>query len=192
MAGKIQYGISNVYYAIATEGANGVTTYGTPVHMPGGENLSISNDGNNDNTIWADNIKYWNKTVSSGMSGDLQMAKFPNSFYTDILGMTAEEGGGYSMSPNDVPKEFALMFQLETDTGGKRVVWYGCTATVPTYTAATATDSITEGSETSSITAAPKTIKTGTNTTAMKTQYVCETGDDNYATFFDAVPLVVA
>ena len=106
--------------------------------------------------------------------------------------MTAEEGGGYSMSPNDVPKEFALMFQLETDTGGKRVCWYGCTATVPTYTAATATDSITEGSETSSITAAPKTIKTGTNTTAMKTQYVCETGDDHYANFSNPVPPVVA
>lgn len=192
MAGKIQHGISNVYYAILTEDQNGVATYGTPVHMPGGENLSISNDGNNDNTIWADNIKYWNKSLSTGMSGDLQMAKFPVSFYTDVLGMTAETGGGYVMSPNDTPHEFALMFQLETDAGGKRVCWYGCTSTVPTYTAATDTDSITEGNETASITAAPKTIKTGTNTTRLVTQYVCETGDANYATFFDAVPLVTA
>lgn len=192
MAGKIQYGISNVYYAILTEGTGGVCTYGTPVHMPGGENMSISNDGNNDNTIWADNIKYWTKSLSTGLSGDLQMAKFPETFYTDVLGMTDETGGGYSMGPNDTPKEFALMFQLETDAGGKRVCWYGCTATVPTYTAATATDSITEGSETSSITAAPKLIQTAVNTTRLVTQYVCETGDTNYANFFTAVPLVTA
>lgn len=192
MAGKVQFGISNVYYAILTEGSDGVATYGTPVHMPGGENLSISNDGNNDNVIYADNIKYWSKTISTGTSGDLQMAKFPKSFYIDVLGMTAETGGGYSQSPNDTPKEFALMFQLETDAGGKRVCWYGCSASVPTYTAATMTDSITEGNETASITNAPKTIRTGTNTTEMKLVYTCETGDDNYANFFTAVPLVTA
>ena len=110
----------------------------------------------------------------------------------DWQAIALETGGGYSQSPNDIPKEFALMFQLETDAGGKRVCWYGCTATVPTYTAATATDSITEGSETSSITAAPKTISIGANQTALKLQYVCETGDTNYANFFGAVPLVVA
>lgn len=191
MAGKIQHGISNVYYAIATE-TDGVLAYGTPVHMPGGENMNVSNDGSNDNTIWADNIKYWNKSLSTGVSGDLQMAKFPESFYTDVLGMTKEEGGGYSMGPEDTPKQFALLFQTETDKGGKRVCWYNCTATVPTWTAATDTDSITEGSETSTITGAPATIKTGDNATAQKTQYVCETGDSNYASFFSAVPLVTA
>lgn len=179
MANKIQYGISNVYYAVMT--ADGV--YSAPVHMAGGENFTISSGGGDDNVIWADNIKYWNKTISTGKSGELQMAKFPKSFYTDVLGQTEEEDGGITESPSDVPSNFALMFQLEGDAGGRRVVWYNCTATVPTFTAATATDSITEASETSTISASPVTVGG-----KLRIQYSCETGDTKYDTFFASVP----
>lgn len=180
MANKIQYGISNVYYAVKT----GDGKYDTPVHMPGGENLSISNSGGDSNTIYADNINYWSKAAATGKSGDLQMAKFPESFYIDVLGQTKEENGGISEGPSDVSKEFALMFQLEGDAGGRRVVWFDCTATVPTFTAATATDSITEASESSTITAKPTEIGG-----KLKTQYSCESTDKAYADFFNAVPL---
>lgn len=182
-ANKIQYGISNVYYAVKT----GDGTYDTPVHMPGGENLAISNSGGDSNIIYADNVNYWSKAAATGKSGDLQMAKFPKSFYTDILGQTVETGGGISEGPSDVSKEFALMFQLEGDAGGRRVCWFDCTATVPTFTAATATDSITEASESSTITAKPTTING-----KLKTQYSCESGDENYESFFSKVPLVSA
>lgn len=183
MANKIQYGISNVYYAVMTE--DGV--YNEPVHMAGGENLTISSSGGDDNTIYADNIKYWNKTISTGKSGDLQMTKFPESFYTDVLGQTKEEGGGITESPNDTSKPFALMFQLEGDAGGRRVCWYNCTATTPTFTAATVTDSITEASETSTITASPVTVGG-----KLRTQYSCETGDTKYDSFFELPPFGTA
>lgn len=183
MPNKIQYGISNVYYAVMT--ADG--TYSTPVHMAGGENLTISSGGGDENTIWADNIKYWNKTISTGKSGDLQMAKFPKSFYVDVLGQTSEQDGGITESPNDVSKQFALMFQLEGDAGGRRVCWYNCTATVPTFTAATATESITEANETSTITASP--VMVGGK---LRTQYSCESGESKYDTFFELPPYGVA
>lgn len=182
-ANKIQYGISNVYYAVKT----GDGTYDTPVHMPGGENLAISNSGGDANIIYADNVNYWSKAAATGKSGDLQMAKFPKSFYIDILGQTEETEGGISEGPSDVSKEFALMFQLEGDAGGRRVCWFDCTATVPTFTAATATDSITEASESSTITAKPTTING-----KLKTQYSCEAGEANYEKFFSKVPLTTA
>lgn len=180
---KVQFGISNCYYAVR----NSDGTYGVPVHMEGAQNLSVSNSGNDSNIVYADNINFWSKSAASGRSGDLQMTKFPESFYTDILGQQKETSTGMIYeSPNDVSKEFALLFQLETDLGGKRVVWYRCTATAPTYTAATVTESISEASETSTITAAAATFGTGANAVT-KTQGVCETGDSAYNSFFTAV-----
>lgn len=181
MANKIQYGISNVYYAVET--AEG--QYSTPVHMPGGENLAITNSGGDQNIIYADNQNYWSRSSSSGKQGDLQMAKFPESFLTDVLGQEKDETtGGIIEGPGDTAKNFAFMFQLEGDQGGKRVCWYHCSATVPVYTAATATDTITEASETSTITASPTTISG-----KLRTQISMETGDTGYNTFFSKVPL---
>jgi phi13 family phage major tail protein len=180
LANKVQYGISNVYYAIKT----GDGKYKKPVHMPGGENFQLSNSGGDNNIIYADNMNYWNKTNNTGKSGDLQMAKFPDSFHTDVLGQTKEDGGGFSEGIDDISHEFALLFQLEGDAGGRRVCLFDCTATNPTFTAATATDSVTEASETSTITATAGLING-----KKKVMYSCESGDTNYDTFFDKVPL---
>lgn len=181
---KVQFGLSNAYYAVINPETG---KYGAPVHMEGAESISISNAGNDSDIIYADNIEYFKRSSQSGISGDLQMAKFPKSFYTDVLGQKAETGGGVSAGPSDVAKKFALMFELSTDLGGKRVCWFNCSATVPTYTASTNTDSLSEASETSTITGTNAVIN-GEN----KVTYSCETGDDNYATFFNAVPLVTA
>lgn len=180
---KLQFGISNAYYAIRKP--NG--TYEAPVRMEGAQNLTISNSGSDSNVVYADNMNFWSKSTKAGRSGDLQLTKFPESFYTDVLGQEKDSATGMLYeSPNDTAKEFALLFQLETDLGGKRVVWYRCTATTPTYTAATVTESITEASESSTITAAAATFGTGENAVT-KTQGVCETGDAAYNTFFNAV-----
>lgn len=184
MANKIQYGISNLYYAKKL--ADG--RYDTPVKMPGAESLTITNSGGDSNIIWADNINYWSKSSSAGKSGELQMAKYPVSFRKDILGQTVDETTGALLEgPGDISAEFALLFQVEGDQGGLRVCWYSCTATNPTFTAATATDSITEASETSTITASPIDLKG-----KKVTQASMESGDAGYAKFFESVPLIAA
>ena len=180
MANKVQFGICNVHYAVRDENGG----WGAPVAMPGAESLTLSNSGS-DQTIYADNIAYWKSSAATGKSGDLQMAKFPKEFLTAVLGQKAETGGGISEGPNDVAKEFALLWEISGDKGGRRVCWFNCTATAPTRTDATNTDTVTEGNETSTITATPVNVNG-----EMKTQYSCEYDDDNYATFFDAVPLV--
>lgn len=186
---KVQFGISNVYYAVITgvDETTGNVQYATPVKMPGAENLAVSNGSGSNTTIYADNIDYYTHTASAGKTGELQMAKFPKQFLVDVLGQTAETGGGVSDSPNDRAKEFALLFQTEGDVGGKRYCWYRCTATPPTATHATNTDTVTEGSETSTITASAAMVAG-----VLKTTYSCEEMDENYANFFAAVPLVTA
>ena len=186
MAGKVQFGISNAHYAVITTDEQGNMTWGTPVAMPGAENFNVDNGGGNDNIIYADNINYWSRSTSTGISGDLQMAKFPDQFKIDCLGHVRDETtGGLLDGPSAASKDFALGFQLETNVGGKRVWLFKCSGTNPNYTAATMTESITEANETSTITASPVEIN--------GQQYVrltCETGDAGYDTFFDAVPLV--
>lgn len=183
----IQYGISNVHYAVRNDDG----TYATPVHMPGGESMGMSNSGSSNFTVWADNGKYWDRAKSSGKEGDLQMAKFLASYYADVLGFDVDDEGGIAENEDATPKQFALMWQLEGDKGGRRVVWYGCTSSIPTFTSATATDSMTEASETATITASPvDVIETVNNTqvSVKRTQWSCEKGHTLYNTFFTAIP----
>lgn len=186
MAGKVQFGISSAHYAVITTDDSGKMVWGTPVAMPGAENFNVSQGGGNENIIYADNINYWSRSTSTGISGDLQMAKFPDAFAIDVLGFTRDETtGGLLDGPSSIAKDFAFGFQLETDKGGKRVWLFKCSATKPNYTAATMTESITEANETVTITASPVEIN--------GEQYVritCETGDAGYDKFFDAVPIV--
>ena len=55
---KIKYGISNVYYAIATIAADGTATFGSPVQIPGARSLSLSANGDMIK-YYADNIEWW-------------------------------------------------------------------------------------------------------------------------------------
>ncbi len=90
-ANKVKYGLSNVHYAVATE-VGGVITYGTPVAIKGAVNLSLDAQGDETN-FYADDSKYYNTFSNTGYSGDLEVAKFPESFYADIFGYTSDTDG---------------------------------------------------------------------------------------------------
>ena len=54
---KVKFGLTNVFYSLITEGENGAVTYGTPVRILGGVNLSLSAQGEN-SEFYADNILF--------------------------------------------------------------------------------------------------------------------------------------
>lgn len=183
MANTVQFGLESVYFAVYDTQAH---TYATPVAMPGAESLGVStSSGSGESNIYADNRRYFTMAGGSdSKSLTLQMAKFSKEFRTAVLGQTAVTGGGFLESPEDIARPFALLFQMRGDQGGTRGCYYYCTAGVPTYTAATNTDSITENPESSDITATSVKINNKEHA-----YYACEYGDPNYENFFSAVPL---
>ena len=149
---KIKYGIKNCYYAVATIAANGSATYDTPVALPGAVSISLDPQGDT-SPFYADNIVYYTSIANNGYEGDLELAKLPDSFLTDVLGYTADKNGVLFEDANAPVVHFALMFQFEGDAHAKRHVLYNCTATRPSVSGSTKEETIEPQTETITITA---------------------------------------
>ena len=147
---KVKYGISNCYYAKATIAPNGSATYATPVALPGAVNLTLDAQGDT-NEFFADNIVYYTSVSNTGYEGDLELALVPDSFKKDILGYLLDTNGVLIENAGAEPAHFALIFQVQTDTGSKRVVFYNCVASRPSVAAATKEESIEPQTETISM-----------------------------------------
>lgn len=150
MSNKIKYGLSHVYYAKGSEGANHTLTYDTPVAIEGAINLSVDAQGDNI-TFYADNVSYWVGNGNNGYSGTLEIARVPESFKKDILGLI-EDNTGLLVESMDAPiVHFALTFQFEGDENATRHVLYNCTVSRPQIAGATKNESIEPQTETLNI-----------------------------------------
>lgn len=153
MPSKIKYGLSSVYYSVATLAANGSATYATPVAIPGAVNLTLDAESET-NPFYADNIVYYTSVSNNGYSGSLEVALVPDSFMADIFGEVTESGTGLTYEVSDVePKHFALLFQFEGDASKTRHVMYNCVATRPSVSSQTKEASITPVTESMNLTA---------------------------------------
>lgn len=155
MANKVQYGIKNVYYAVATTGTGGAVTYGTPVAIPGARSISLSAAG--DNTKWyADDNVYFAIDANNGYEGDLTVALIPDSFRTDVLGEVLDNKGFYVETSGAPVVEFALLFEFSGDQNATRHCMYRCTASRPDVASSTVEETIEPQEQTISITAMPR------------------------------------
>lgn len=178
-ANKVQYGLSNVYYAVATEGAGGALTYATPVAIPGAVSMSFSAN-ESENPFYADNGIYFNLRGNNGYTGTLEIAKVPDSFRKSVLGEIEDTYGVIFEKAGQATVEFALLFQFEGDQNATRFSFLRCTASRPDVNGNTTTDSTTPQTETLNITVMPR----------IDTHYVkniCPYGSDKYATWTTAV-----
>lgn len=180
MANKIKYGLRNVYYApITTVSTAGVPTYGTPVRILGGVNLSMTPAGESTD-FYADDVVFWHSDANNGYTGTLEVALIPESFKTTCLGETADTKSVVFEAANDTAGEFALMFEFQGDENATRHCLYRCTAARPDVTGATKEASITPQTETLNLTAMPRL-----DNQIVKSR--CPYSSDAYANWFSAV-----
>lgn len=141
MANKIKYGLSRVYYAIATiDTSTGAATYGTPVAIPGAVSMEIEPSGDS-TKFYADNVAYATFAANAGYEGTLEVALLPDSFRTAVLG-EAKSGDIQYEKAEASTTPFALLFQFEGDDAATRHVFYNCTASRPSVKGATTEEEI--------------------------------------------------
>lgn len=172
-ANKVKFGLSQLYYSVLTE-ADGEYTWATPVAIPGAVSISLDPSGET-STFRADNIDYYVTASNNGYEGDLEVAIFPESFRTDVLGETSTETDNVLIeNANMRPKPFALLFQFEGDQSGTRHVLYNCSTTRPSVSSQTTDETIEPVTETVTITASPLSdgvVKASTNAQTTTTVY---------------------
>ena len=185
MANKVLYGLSQAAYAVATFATDGTVTYGTPVSLPGSVSLSLDAQGDL-TTFRADNMDYWTSQSNTGYQGDYEIAKLPDSFYTDILKAINDTNGLNVEVVDPDTTHFAFLFQVEGDKNAVRHVLYNCTAGRPSVAGSTTAESIEPNTQTVQITAHP--IEFSTLTKAVIKARAEETSASTaYASWFSAV-----
>ena len=154
MANKVNFGVSNCYYAKATV-TGGVVSYSTPVALPGCCSISLSQQGGNTD-FFADNIRYYRTSSNQGYSGTVEFAYLPESFRKTILGETEDTNGVFVETNEDTNAPFALIFQVEGDVDEEMKLLYFCEVTRPPVNANTITDSTEVDTVTMDITCSPR------------------------------------
>lgn len=182
MANIEQWGIEKLYFALFDEESETIS-YQTPVSHPGAVSLSVTPGESDANRDAADNGEYFNGSGAANITGEIEVVKFTDWFKTNILGFFSE-GGGIGEG-DGAKKHFAMLFEVDGENGGKRIVWYDCVSSdiSTTYTTTDADGAYTFAHETATITG--RMIKLGGGT--KRRAWSCESGSANFDGFFNAV-----
>ena len=179
---RVYFGLSNVHVAKMIIGEDGSITFGTPFKVPGAVNLSLDAEGDSE-PFYADNIGCWESFANNGYSGDLEIAKLPEEFETEILGQRKDANGAIIENVNDKISPFAFMYQVEGDQTGTRFCYYNTTVSRPSTEANTTEDTKTPNTNTLSITTS---ARTDTGDVRIKLPY-SEENKEIYEKFFEKV-----
>lgn len=170
---KVKFGLKNVYYALLTI-EDDEATFATPVRIPGAVNLTMDAQGE-PSTFYADDMAYYVTAANDGYSGTLEIALIPDSFRTDVLKESLDETAKVlteNVSAEAAP--FALLFEFSGDQKATRHVLYNCSATRPSLSGATTTNTKEPTTESLTITATPLpngNIRAKTTADTPATQY---------------------
>ena len=152
MANKVEFGISNLYVGTYTVTSGGVTM-GTPYHQAGAVSFSPEEQGEN-NTFYADNIAYWSAYTGGTLEGDLEVAKFDDTFKTQYLGYISKSDGGLALVKGATRPNVYIAFQVEGDAESRRIIMYNCSLGGITREYATTEETTEPTTETIAVTVA--------------------------------------
>lgn len=181
-ANKVKFNIKNVHFAVLTEAADGIITWGTPVKIPGA--VSIGLDANGEITpFYADGITYYQSASNAGYEGDLEMALIPDEFRVAVLKEELDTKKVLFENANVETGAFALLFEFDGDVKATRHCLYNCVSTRPTIESKTIEDKKEPGTEKLTITASPLPDEKGT----VKGKSTPETDAAVYDAWYSAV-----
>lgn len=183
MANKVEFGISDLYVGTYTD-TNGTITLGSPYHQKGAVSLSLEEDSE-ETKFYADNITYWADSTGGTFSGDLEVAKFDDTFKTQFLGYVTLADGGIATLKNATKPATYVMFQIEGDTEKRRVILYNCRLSGLNREYSTIEETKEPATETLSVTVL------GDDTTGASMASYAE-GATGYATLFTNPPVPAA
>ena len=153
MANKVEFGISNLYVGTYSVSTSGTVTLGTPYHQAGAISFAPEEQTEASN-FYADNVVYWSGYTGGTFEGDLEVAKFDNTFKTQFLGYIAKTDGGIGVIKNATKPNVYIAFQVEGDAESRRVIMYNCSLGGITREYATEEDTIEPATETIAVTVA--------------------------------------
>ena len=153
MANKVEFGISNLYVGTYSVGTSGTVTMGTPYHQAGAVSFSPEEQSES-NTFYADNVVYWSQYTGGTFEGDLEVAKFDDSFKTQFLGYVSKADGGIGLVKNATKPNVYIAFQVEGDAESRRIIMYNCSLGGITREYATEEETIEPATETIAVTVA--------------------------------------
>lgn len=125
MANKVEFGISNLYVGTYTDDGEGNVTLGSPYHQKGAVSFAPEEQSESTN-FYADNIAYWSGFSGGTFEGDLEVAKFDDSFKTQFLGYRRLTNGGLANVKGSTKPNVYIAFQVEGDAESRRVILYNC------------------------------------------------------------------
>lgn len=189
MANKVQFGLSNVHYAVF-DAAN--STYETPVPVKGAVSMSLDIEGDS-SKFYADNTAYFATNKNDGYTGTLEVAYVEQRMLTDLLGFHDDVGLLLEFSDSQ-PVPFALLFEIDGNVNKQRFVLYNCTLARPKTETKTTEGTVEPGTMSLEITAIGADLKfeNGTRNVVKGVMEGTEQNKVKFDKFFDAVLMPTA
>lgn len=123
MANKVMFGVSNLYVGLYEVANDGTVTLGTPVHVPGTVNITMEAESE-ENSFYADNVKYWTGYSDNGYTGEIENALFDDTFKTTFMNYIQLDDGGIAQIKGQKNKQVFFIFQADGDQENRRMIVY--------------------------------------------------------------------
>lgn len=181
MSEMVNFGLSNVHFS-SLEFASGAYTFQTPESHPGSINLKM--DANFETTeVYADNTIYYVTKNNKGYDCALEVVMLKEDFEKKYLGFKTTADGEIVETSDGKFKDFALLFQVETDEQPNKYILYRNSITKkPSYEFKTLEDK----TEIATVTIEFKSLPLMDGSKAIKAK--CPPTSKKYATYFTTAP----